>query len=1257
MEMRYEIIGPLAVSVLMAAPGAHAGVDVGGLDALLKRANFWEERGNDELALVALDKALRLAPDDQNILGRLAIVQLRTLRRTLAAATVARLQALNPQHPALATYASLQKQLGDDAERWRTARALARSGRVDEALLIMNALKAQRPLNDNLALEYWQVLARTKAGRETANRGLRQMLRRHPDNIACQLAVAKLELKQGAIKLATIDTVIRISAMPRFKDAANDIWRSAMLRLDATPASLALIDRYLRDEDGEDSAVREHRVDIVRGIEQQRQLESDPGYRARVDGLALLAAGKLDLAEQKFVYALLTRPTDGEVLGGLGTVYLRQGLHGQAQQQFKLAQRADPEQLRRWKSMERTARFWGLMRAARDASDGAEYGLASRLLSEARDLDPAEPAAILAEARLASQRGNVDAAEKLYRQALAAVPEPSGARADAVDFFLRMGRAADAAKLAAQAPPAQRAALQHSIALDKAARLQQQGDDLLAKGDAARALNLYEQAADLNDADPWLRYAMARQYAAQRQPQRGFAVFQQLLAAHPDDPTARYAYALYQGSQAREADALSTLAAIPADQRTPEMLRQAARFQVGLATQQARQQALDGARASALAGLTAAQQQYGAEPDRLLDIADALSDIDAPAAALAALKDLPASGLTADQSIRRARILSSAGSGAEAWAALNGWAPSTLSAEDAIAWNAAADAIALGDARRLRIAKDYAAALQALAPRLAAHQDSPQLWSEQARIERAMGKPEAALASFRKLQALEPDDATHGSAIVELLVETGRRNDARVQIERMLVAGAQQDPGIAADLASSLMDLGDYARAASVVYPALAAHPDNLALLDRAGGLAARAGQVDQAIGYYEKGNAKAGPVLEPYRVNRLAELLDKREAWVSSAFNRQDRSGTVGQSQLGMDELTMEYKLRQLGADRIALRTDIVDIRAGVLDPSTPEARNAGTVLLCYPHCAAAPADQRARGIAFDAGWERGPWKADVGTTPLGFKVHTLIGGVTYSGDLGSVGYSVEASRRALTSSLLSYAGMSDAGTGKVWGGVTQNGVKLSASRDDGGALGAWTNFGVHDITGKNVVSNLSVQWMGGLIARIINQDDRLLSVGVTAMDWRFSKNAGEYSFGQGGYFSPAAYKSLSLPVTYGDRLGRFSYTVRAAISRSLSDTKAADFYPTDPALQSQANALAATNFFDPHYASGSGKSVGRSLALNWEYQARHDLFVGGSLSLDRSVDYAPNRFMLYLRFAPGGTAAKPVAFPPAPVLATSQY
>jgi predicted Zn-dependent protease len=1256
--MRREMIGLMAASALMAAaPDVRANADLGAVDALMKRASFWEERGNDELALAALDKVLRLAPDHQDATGRLAIIQLRTQRTTAATATIARLQRLNPQHPAIALYQSQQKQVGEDAARWRSARALARSGRVDEALRMMDEMKAQRPLDSSLQIDYYQVLARTKAGRDKAYKGLRGILRQQPDNIALQLAVAKLDLNQGAINLAALDTVIRVNDMPRFEATARDIWRSAMLRLEPAPASLALIDRYLRDESGEDTAVREHRVEIVRGIELRRKLESDPGYRARVDGLAFLAAGKLDQAEQKLDYALLTRPTDGEVLGGLGTIYLRQGLHGQAQQQFQLAQRADPEQLRRWKSMERTSRFWGLMRAARDASDGAEYGLASRLLSEARDLDPAEPAAVLAEARVAGLRGNDADAEKLYRQVLATVPEPSGARADAIEFFLRSGREAEAVKLAAQAPQAQRAELQRSISLAKAASLQQQGDALLAKGDAAHALNLYEQAADLDDADPWLRYAMARQYAAQGQPQRGFAVFDQLLAAHPDNPTARYAYALYQGSQSRESDALATLAGIPADQRTPEMLRQESRFHVGQATQQARDQARIGARATALAGLQAAQQQYGAEPDRLLDIADAMSDIDAPVAALAALKQLPASGLTADQTIRSARILSSAGLGAEARLVLNSVSQPALSPEDAVALDAAADAIALDGARRLLGVKDYAGALQELAPRLAAHDDRPPLLAEQARIQRAMGKSEAALTSYRKLQTLQPEDASYSVAVVELLVETGRRNDARVQINRLLVAGADKDPQVAADLGSALIDLGDQVRAASVVAPALAANPDHLALLDRAGDLARRAGQVQQAINYYEQGNAKAGPVLEPYRVNRLADLLDKREAWVSSALNRQARSGTAGQSQLGMDELTIEYKLRQPGPDRIALRTDIVNISAGLLDPATPDARNAGTVLLCYPLCAASATEQRARGIAFDAGWERGPWKADVGTTPLGFPLRTLVGGVTYQGDIGSIGYSVEAARRALTSSLLSYAGMTDPGTGKMWGGVTQNGVKLSASRDDGGALGLWTNIGAHSFTGKNVQTNQRVQWMGGLIGRIIDQENRQLSIGVTAMAWRFSKNAGEYSFGHGGYYSPASYKSVSLPVTYGERFGPLSLTMRAAVSRSLSQTRAADYYPTDRALQSEADALTATNFFDPHYGSGSAKSVGRSLALNWEYQARKNLFIGGSMNVDRSVDYAPNRFMLYLRFTPGGTAAKPVALPPVPVVPTSQY
>jgi hypothetical protein len=156
--------------------------------------------------------------------------------------------------------------------------------------------------------------------------------------------------------------------------------------------------------------------------------------------------------------------------------------------------------------------------------------------------------------------------------------------------------------------------------------------------------------------------------------------------------------------------------------------------------------------------------------------------------------------------------------------------------------------------------------------------------------------------------------------------------------------------------------------------------------------------------------------------------------------------------------------------------------------------------------------------------------------------------------------------------------------------------------------------------------------------------------------MAWQFSRNAGEYSFGHGGYYSPATYRSLSLPVTWGQRFGAWAVAVRASISASRSSTRDAAFYPLDAALQAEADAVGATAFYTPRYTGGKGRGTGRGLALTWEYQAARALFIGGRFSLDRSIDYAPNRFLLYLRWAPGHVAAQPVAFPPEPVLPTSQ-
>jgi len=85
----------------------------------------------------------------------------------------------------------------------------------------------------------------------------------------------------------------------------------------------------------------------------------------------------------------------------------------------------------------------------------------------------------------------------------------------------------------------------------------------------------------------------------------------------------------------------------------------------------------------------------------------------------------------------------------------------------------------------------------------------------------------------------------------------------------------------------------------------------------------------------------------------------------------------------------------------------------------------------------------------------------------------------------------------------------------------------------------------------------------------------------------------------------------------------------------------------------QAAAEALAPATGIDPFYGGGSsGRSFGRSFAAAVEHQFAPNAFVGARIDLERSTNYTPNRFLLYIRFTPDGPAARPVSLPPDPVL-----
>ena len=1124
---------------------------------LLQRAEFWQSRYRDDLAREELGKLFRLEPGNPEGLLLQGRIQLRANEEHEAAATLERLRKAHPDHPGAAQLAALLRIRGADKERLRQARQLGRAGRNEEAIKAYRAIFPDGMPDDELALEYAQLVAGTRNGWEAGRELLADLARRHPDDPRYQVALASHVSTRKPVGAETLRTLRELSATPAVLVArqAREAWRRAVIAMDPVEESLPALREYVAANPGE-TAVQERLDEVTRAIEQDRKLRADPGYRAQREGLAALEAGRLEDAETRLQEAVARRPNDGEAVGGLGLVRLRQGRHAEALEQFQRARQLDRANAAKWNGLIRTARYWGLLQQAGQARDAGQLDVAEARVREARAIDPKEPNAVVALARI----------------------------------YLAAGRDRDAEALLGELPAAQRQQLGDSINGVRAERLRDQAKQLQAQGRRAEAIAALEQGAALDPLDPWMRHDLARLYAAAGEPQRGHALFDDLLRRRPGDVDARFAFALFLSGADRESEALEVLEAVAAGERTPAMTRLQRRLWV----------TIQGRRAVAYVG--------GGDPRQ----ADAV---------LASMNE--AIGGDRDLAIEVARVLDRMGADAPLRALLDRIAAlGTATPEQQEALADARLGLELRLSKTLRAAGRPAEALPVLQGALPAKPTPAQLArhrEEQARVLRAMGRADEAAATYREVLHANPADREAELALIEVLVERGDRDAAQPLVEA-----------------------------------ALRARPEDARVLAAAGRLAQRAGRFDEAISYEQRSLASETQGGQGWRYRRLAEMLDQRLSWDGVALDWLYRSGSAGKSQISAQELPLAHRQAGSASGQWLFRVVPARVKSGLLDlANTGEVSTFGSMLLCLPLCSGAPLASVEEGVAVNAAFERDRWRFDLGTSPIGFPVVNVVGGLLYKGDLGPYSYSIDASRRALTSSLLSYAGTRDPNTGRTWGGVVTTGVRLNASRDSGGEYGAWGLAGLYRLSGRNVQDNDKAELMAGAYRRVINEENRQLALGMTGMLWHFSENAGEFTFGHGGYYSPRSYRSLSVPLTYGLRTARTSCFVRGSVSVAGSESRRAPFFPTDAQLQAGAEALSATTGIDPFYSGGSnGRSYGRSLSTAVEHQLAPNVFVGGRMDLERSTNYTPNRFLLYVRFTPDGPAARPVSLPPEPVL-----
>ena len=1171
--------------------------------------------------------------------------------------------------------------------------------KIQSAISLFHDLYGNTPPTGDTALEYWQLVAVSELGWSDAYVGLNKLVHDNPGNMRYELALAEhLSLKMP-VKPEIFRTFSKLADIDEFSKQARQSWRRALLRMDfdqeKKSGQINVSIQYVRDylkRDPSDSVIQA----LYAKLDANLRTSYDPNYQAGIKGLALLDVGNLSGAEYLLQQSLAARPNDAEIVGGMGLLQLRLGHHSEAQGYFLMAQKLAPAQHNKWESLFRTAKYWGLLRVSKDAANAGEFLLAEQKLTEASKLLPKEPEGVIALARLYEDQAQPHEAEQAYQQALALAPTNIDALRGLATLYMRNGHEKEAQVLMALLTPEQRHQLELSIQVVKAKKLWQQADQLLAKQQPDEAVVLLEQAALLDDGNAFLHYDLARLYAGQGRVEQGSALFRQLLGRYPNSTEALYAAALYQSGHDQEAQALATLERIHVDERSSGMSRLQRRLWVNVQNQRILWLAKNGRTEAATTLLGEVEQAVGHDQGLVLDVADTYIEIGEIQHARILLKRYSDNSISTDWQLRQAKLLVSSSSqnaidDVELDALLEhiaGAAPLSQVQGDQLSELKRVLIVRRVDA--LRQQGRLAESLQLIQSVLPAQMDTS-LQLKQAAILRNMQRYTEADAIYQHILTTDPANNDVTLALVNTYIEAGQIKQAQQQIEQAWHNPQPNNPEFLVVLLSHLIDIKDFDQASKLADLILSIDPQQVQALRYASRLAQEKGHLEQAIEYLQRALAIEETGRQAAHVNsdalhqpsgelklqsllpkqdqagnessrdyhNLAGMLDENTTRLSSAVDWYTRAGTSGESQLNYKEMTVEWKQAAGIYGRPYWRADIVQMDAGAIDLASTQASNFGSRLLCglQPACSSGSVAQNASGIAFSAGLAGDRMRLDIGASPIGFPVQNISGGVFQKGSLGLFSYSVDASRRPVTSSLLSFAGTTDTRTGKVWGGVQATGVRLGLSLDNGGALGFWSSLGWHSLSGKNVENNNRKELMAGGYWRAINEENQLLTIGMTGIHWNFSKNVGMYTFGQGGYFSPKSFTSIALPVTYGERGERFSYRLRAAVSVSRTETDAVVYFPTDATMQANAMALSAANGVVPIYSASTGNGFGKLLSAEWEYQMNRKLFIGGVAQIDRSIDYAPNRLFFYLRYAVDQTAAKPVSFPPEPLIPTSQF
>lgn len=364
-----------------------------------------------------------------------------------------------------------------------------------------------------------------------------------------------------------------------------------------------------------------------------------------------------------------------------------------------------------------------------------------------------------------------------------------------------------------------------------------------------------------------------------------------------------------------------------------------------------------------------------------------------------------------------------------------------------------------------------------------------------------------------------------------------------------------------------------------------------------------------------------------------LDDILQQRSPYLVQGVTVRTNDSESGLSKITDVQAPFEASM-PLGDNRLAVRVTPVSLDAGSLDEDAYN-RFGGGPQVTKLNKGMSPGSQKDSGVGLAVAFENpgAGLKADIGTTPQGFLYSTAVGGVSVERAVPGnpdLHWSLGVSRRAVTDSLLSFAGAEDERTGQKWGGVTANGGRAQLAFDDR-EMGAYAYAGWHRLLGNNVEDNDRTELGAGVYWYLQNNEQSQATVGFNLLGIGYRENLGYFTYGHGGYFSPQSFFALGVPVSWAQRYDRLSFQLRGSVGVQAIDQDQADFFPGDRAMQAEATRALG---YEAVYGSDNSTGIGYNLAGAAEYQLGDHLFLGGHVGVDNAQDYRQWNGGLYLRY-----------------------